>query len=139
MLNTVVSGLGGVLMESLGHMGWGSRNSLIGVGRSFLDILYLRGYSSMISFWHNVWCGEHPLKVAFPELYKSVYLRVLLWQIIFSSLMALLNRTLILLEQSMIGSWNYFSRFDQLYSIKLKQDGVYKLCWNLSKSGLFDV
>jgi hypothetical protein len=40
----------------------------------------------------------------------------------------------------MIGSWNSLLRsFDQLYSIRLKQDGVDKLCWNPSKKGLFDV
>jgi hypothetical protein len=34
-----VSGVGGALMKSLGLMGWVSRNSLGGVGRSFLDLL----------------------------------------------------------------------------------------------------
>jgi hypothetical protein len=38
----VVSRVGGARMESLGHMGWVSRNSLGGVGWSFLDILDLR-------------------------------------------------------------------------------------------------
>jgi hypothetical protein len=33
------------------------------------------GDDSKISFWHGVWCGEQPLKVAFPELYRIVYLR----------------------------------------------------------------
>jgi hypothetical protein len=29
----------------------------------------------------------------------------------------------------------FFSFFDKLYSINLKQDDVYKLCWNPSKRG----
>jgi hypothetical protein len=27
------------------------------------------GDGSKVLFWHNVWCGEQPLKVLFPELF----------------------------------------------------------------------
>jgi hypothetical protein len=33
----------------------------------------------------------------------------------------------------------FFSFFEKLYSVNLKQDGVDKLCWIPSKRGLFDV
>jgi len=69
------------------------------------------GDGSMISFWHDVWCGEQLFKVGFSKLYNMLALRMLLWQITFSSLMALFSGTLILLERHMIGSWNSFPHF----------------------------
>jgi hypothetical protein len=28
------------------------------------------GDGSQISFWHDIWCGDQPLKVSYPELYR---------------------------------------------------------------------
>jgi hypothetical protein len=39
--------------------GWGSFSNLLS---------YEVGDSSLISFWHDVWCEIEPLKLSFPEL-----------------------------------------------------------------------
>jgi hypothetical protein len=24
----------------------------------------------MVSFWHNIWCGDSPLKISYPDLFS---------------------------------------------------------------------
>jgi hypothetical protein len=41
--------------------GWGTFSNFLS---------YKVGDGSLISFWHDVWCGIEPLKLSFPELYS---------------------------------------------------------------------
>jgi hypothetical protein len=72
----VDSGVGGVLMESMCCMGWCSRNSLGGVGRSFLVLLDLKwGTTSRLVFGMMYGGGVLPPKGAYLELCSIAYLR----------------------------------------------------------------
>jgi len=45
-----------------------------GVWWSFLNLLHSRwGDGSKIRFWHDVWCGDQTLKVAFPKLFSITH------------------------------------------------------------------
>jgi hypothetical protein len=70
MLNLVAWGVGGVLLLPLGRMGWGYGRTL-GEGGvcsvAIPDLSWRDG--SKIRFWDDVWCGQLPLKEAFPVLY----------------------------------------------------------------------
>jgi len=66
----VVSGVDGAPMESMGLMGWVFENSSRNVGRCFQDTSFVVGDDSEVSFWHDLWCGDHPLKETFPELFS---------------------------------------------------------------------
>jgi hypothetical protein len=107
----VDSEVGGVLMESMCCMGWCSRNSLGGVGRSFLVLLDLKwGTTSRLVFGMMYGGGYCPLSERIRSCVALPTLGMLPWQIIFSFPMTFLNGMLILLEQHMIGSWNSLFR-----------------------------
>jgi hypothetical protein len=55
--------------------------------------------------------GNDPLRQRFQSCIALPALGMLPWLILFSSLMAFLSGTLILLDRCMIGSWNSFPRF----------------------------
>ena len=100
--------------------GWVSRNSLRGVERSYLDLRWVT--TPRLVFGTTCGVRNDPLRQCFQSCIELLVLGMLLWQIIFSSLIAL------------------FSSFSgQLYSIKLKKVSADKLCWNPSKKRLFDV
>jgi hypothetical protein len=87
------------------------------------------GEGSKIRFWHDLWCGDHPLKASFPELFSiSCYKEAMVaYHVQFS------NGNL---------QWNiYFSKsvhewevdlvslfFDLLYFIRLRRGGKDKIC-----------
>jgi hypothetical protein len=48
------------LLRNIGN-GWGSFSNLLS---------YKVGNGSLISFWHDVWCGIEPIKHSFPQLYS---------------------------------------------------------------------
>jgi hypothetical protein len=98
------------------------------------------GDGSKISFWHNVWCGERPFKTTFSGLYSIASLRdaSVADHPQFSSGSSQWNANFVRVAHD----WElefFSSFFDQLYSIRLEQDGVDKLCWNPSNKRLFDV
>jgi uncharacterized oligopeptide transporter (OPT) family protein len=83
----------------------------------------------------TIYCVRNgPLRQCFWSCIALLALGILLWLIIFSSLTAPVSGTLILLEQCMMGVGILFS-FNQLYSIKLVQEGVDKLHWNPPRKG----
>lgn len=94
-------------MESMGRMGWGFGNSLGGVGSSFLVLLDSRWeIAPRLVFCRTFGVRYYPLREHFRNCLALLALGMLPWKIIFSSLIALLSGTLILLERLMIGSWN---------------------------------
>jgi hypothetical protein len=59
-----------VSKEALGPYGVGVWKSIRRKWAGFSKIVrYEMGRGSMVLFWHDLWCGEQPLKFSFPELF----------------------------------------------------------------------
>jgi hypothetical protein len=98
------------------------------------------GEGSKIRFWDDVWCGDRPLKVAFPGLFNIASFKeasiadnlerangAIQWNIQFTRL---------------IHDWEVevlASFYRSLYSCKLREDGEDKLWWVPSRKGGFEV
>jgi hypothetical protein len=95
---------------------------------------------SLILFWHDVWCGDLPLKLLFPELYtiacgKDTWVEEnmqrqngnILWNILFS-------RPVHDWEAEMISIF-----FEMLYSLKVRCEGEDKICWIQARRKYFEV
>jgi len=53
----------------------------VGVGKFSKFVRNEVGEGSTVWFWHDLWCGEQPLKFSFPELFtiahcKDVWMRI---------------------------------------------------------------
>jgi hypothetical protein len=97
------------------------------------------GDGSLTKFWHNMWCGGHPLKESFVELFcharnrdalvadlKTFSNDVVHWDISFIRL---------------VHDWKVdlvSSFFNVLYSARLCQGADDKLCWTPSKGRSFE-
>jgi hypothetical protein len=98
------------------------------------------GDDTKIRFWDDVWCGDRPLKVAFPGLFNIASFKeasiadnversngAIQWNIQFTR---------------MIHDWEVevlASFYRCLYSCKLREDGKAKLWWVPSRKGGFEV
>jgi hypothetical protein len=98
------------------------------------------GIGSKIRFWHDTWCGNQPLKQAFPSLfriarYKEAWVKdnfiwrngVVEWNVIFV-------RAIQDWEMDVISPF-----FELLYSCKISQGNVDRIQWSHSKKGIFKV
>jgi hypothetical protein len=47
---------------------WKFGNILEGGGTSFLNLSDLVGVGSKVSFWHDIWCENRPLKISYLDL-----------------------------------------------------------------------
>jgi hypothetical protein len=98
------------------------------------------GDGSKIRFWDDVWCGESPLKVAFPALFD-----------IAREKNAFVANHLDLFSGSVQWDVNFIrathdwelaivtSFFTLLYSLRGRREGEDKLWWSPSRKGKFDV
>jgi hypothetical protein len=93
-------------------------------------VRYEIGNGSKVLFWHDMWCGEIPLKTFFPELFliargKDAWVEenmqrqngTILWNILFSR---------------PVHEWELeaVSRFlEMLYTLKIRSEGEDKMCW----------
>jgi hypothetical protein len=103
-------------------------------------VRYEVGDGSKVLFWHDVWCGEQPLKNIFPKLFtiacmKDVWVAETMqvhngcthWHVLFTW---------------PVEDWEVelVSRFfELLYSQKVRYGGEDKLCWIPSKTKSFEV
>jgi hypothetical protein len=98
------------------------------------------GLGSKILFWHDTWCGNQPLKHAYPSLYriaryKEAWVKdnfgwrngVVEWNVIFI-------RSIQDWEMDIISTL-----FEMLYSCKISQGNADRLYWSPSKKGVFEV
>jgi exonuclease III len=98
------------------------------------------GLGSKILFWHDTWCGNQPLKHAYPSLYRIARYKeawvndnfgwrngVVEWNVIFI-------RSIQDWEMDMISTF-----FEMLYSCKISQGNADRLYWSPSKKGVFEV
>ena len=98
------------------------------------------GEGSKVRFWDDVWCGDSPLKVAFPGLFNIASFKeasiadnversngATQWNIQFTQL---------------IHDWEVevlASFYRCLYSCKMRENGEDKLWWVPSRKGIFEV
>lgn len=86
---------------------WECGNTLGGGGEFSLDLLDLRWETGLRSSSGNdLWCGDHPLKVSFPELFNILLVvRRFGWLIVCSFLMRFFSGIYHLRDLCMIGRW----------------------------------
>jgi hypothetical protein len=103
-------------------------------------VRYEIGNGSKILFWHDVWCGEIPLKTLFSELFliargKDAWVEenmqrengTILWNILFS-------RPVYDWEVEAVSRF-----FEMLYTHKIRSEGEDKMCWNPVRKKAFEV
>jgi hypothetical protein len=97
------------------------------------------GEGSHICFWHDLWCGNRPLKLCYPDLYFIAC---------FSDAWVVDNLSVV----GGVAHWNVlFTRYaqdwevemviafyEQLYSIRIRHGEVDRVVWNLSKKRNFE-
>jgi hypothetical protein len=128
-------------LEPVGVFGVGLwKNIRKGWDKLFSFISFEVGDGSKISFWHDQWCEEMTLKVAFPVLYG----------------LACEKDASIAANLEFLGGYNqwnvsfirvahdwevdgFASFFQVLNSSKVRRECVDKLWWNPSKRGLLNV
>ena len=92
----------------------------------------------LVKFWHDVWCGDNPLSMCFPKLFKLV---VEAYEV---DLMQFPNGALYWDLEFLwaIQDWELkaLSIFlDVIYGVLLRGIGEDKMCWTLAKSRSFEV
>jgi hypothetical protein len=98
------------------------------------------GDGTKVLFWHEVWCGEHPLKLVYPDLFniacnKDVWVKecmerpndILHWNV----------QLFLPVHDWELEEVTHF--FALLYSQKIRCGGEDKICWIPSKRNTFDV
>jgi hypothetical protein len=94
------------------------------------------GEGSRIHFWDDVWCGDRPLKVAFPGLFNIARFKE-------ASVADNVERSNGAIQFTrLIHDWEVevlASFYRCLYSCKLREDGEDKLWWVPSRKGGFEV
>jgi hypothetical protein len=130
----------GVLRRLGVLMGLACGKVLGGDGMLLQLVRYEIGNGSKVLFWHDVWCGEIPLKILFPELFliarrKEAWVEenmqrqngTILWNIVFSRLVHDLE----------VEAVSRF--FGMLYTLKVSSEGEDKLCWMPTRKKFFEV
>jgi hypothetical protein len=93
-----------------------------------------------VRFWHDMWCGDRPLKLCYPVLFSFAR---------FQDAWVVDNLSVV----DGVAHWNVFfkcyardwevdmvlSFYERLYSNQIRHGAVDKLVWNLSKRGIFQV
>lgn len=102
-------------------------------------VRYETGDGSKVLFWHDVWCGELPLKILFPEWYTiacdkdawvdenmEILNGIIYWNVMFIR---------------PIYDWqiDVVSRFLNCCIPKVRYGGENKICWVPSKRKMFEV
>jgi hypothetical protein len=126
-----ITGAHGVGLWKCINMGWQTFKS---------HIRFDPGDGSRIRFWEDFWCGDSPLKMAFPGLFNIARFKeasiadnversngIIHWNVQFTRL---------------IHDWEVevlASFYRCLYSCKLREDGGDKMWWVHSRKGSFEV
>uniref|UniRef100_A0A2N9FU80 Reverse transcriptase domain-containing protein n=1 Tax=Fagus sylvatica TaxID=28930 RepID=A0A2N9FU80_FAGSY len=97
------------------------------------------GDGSLIRFWDDVWCGEEPLKLAYPELYRITYVKDgqvadyvhcrghdVHWEVTFT-------------RSAQDWELESISSLELLYSVKIQSSEKDKMCWKPARSKGFQV
>jgi hypothetical protein len=98
------------------------------------------GVGSKVSFWHDIWCGDRPLKISYPDLFSIAQRKdawvadnmqyqdgITQWNVIFT-------RPVQDWELEMVLSF-----FERLYSLQLRHGEEDRIGWSLSKRSKFEV
>ena len=57
--------------EIWGRGGGGGKNNRMGWETFSHCTRFVNGMENWVQFWHDCWCGDHPLKAVFPTLYET--------------------------------------------------------------------
>jgi hypothetical protein len=103
-------------------------------------VRFVVGDGSRVLFWHDVWCGELPLKILFPALFSiacankawvgenmDIAHGIIHWNAMFS-------RPIHDWDMEAVSQF-----FELLYSQHIRQGGVDKICWIPMKRKNFEV
>jgi hypothetical protein len=95
---------------------------------------------SKVSFWHDIWCGNRPLKISYLDLFsiaqrKDVWVadnmqyqdEIIQWNVIFTRSVQDWKLEMVL------------SFFEMLYSLQLRHGEEDRIGWSFSKRSKFEV
>jgi hypothetical protein len=121
-------------------MEWECGNVFEGGGRALCNTCGMIGDGTKVLFWHDVWCGECPLKLVYPPLFNSAFNKDA-WV---KEYMERPNDTLHWNVQFIrpVHDWELEGVscfFALLYSQKIRFGGEDKICWVPSKRDTFEV
>jgi hypothetical protein len=95
---------------------------------------------SHIRFWHDLWCGNMPLKLCYPALYTIARFPNA-WVVDNLSVVGVVSQWNVLFTRY-AQDWEVemvMSFYEQLYSIRIRHGEVDRVEWNLSKKRSFAV
>jgi len=98
------------------------------------------GDGSHIRFWHDLWCGDRPLKLGYPTLF-SIARSPDAWVVDNLSVVGGIAHWNVLFTHN-VQDWEVemvMSFFEQLYSIRVRHGEVHRAVWTLSKRRNFEV
>ena len=111
------------------HRGWPSFSN---------HLFYLVRDGSWVKFWHDKWCGDTPLKEAYPELFFIALDRNVSVADLMSHINVCFTGMCFSLRVFRIGSWSP-SRLDLLYSNPVQGRGEDKISWGSLDSNCLEL
>jgi hypothetical protein len=98
------------------------------------------GNGSRVSFWHDVWCGERPLKNVFPALFTIACAKEAMVEENMGIVNGYIHWNVLFLRPVHDWELEEVSRFfEVLYAHQIKHGGEDKMCWIPSKRNIFAV
>jgi hypothetical protein len=112
-----------------------------GVGKFFQKLLELRwGDVFKVSFWHDLWGENHPLKISCPDLFSIAHCK----DVWVADLMQFRNGSIHwnIIFIRPVQDWEVelvFFYFEMLYSFRVRQRDLDRICWISSQRHTFEV
>jgi hypothetical protein len=98
------------------------------------------GVGSKVSFWHDIWCGDRPLKISNPVLF-NIAQQIDAWVADYMQYQDGKTQWNVIFTRS-VQDWEVelvLSFFERLYSLQLRHGEEDRMGWSLSKRSIFKV